>query len=155
MDRHAEALLERFAAAADDIAETSMREVPAFEAMDDARLREGIRAPYRARADAWTFDCNIAVTSATAEACLDTVQGDMLDLNAARRAVIDAAVAGAADGIGGVARPIARATGRARRHPEDPHVTSGPRFPGWYGGRPRRSLICCWMTSGAGRASTV
>jgi RNA polymerase sigma-70 factor, ECF subfamily len=34
-------------------------------------------------------------------------------------------------------------------------ATSDPRFSGWYGGRPRRSLICCWMTSGAGRASTV
>lgn len=216
MDRRAEVLLDRFAAAAadiaDEIAEASMREVPAFEAMDDARLREEIRAlaaqhvraftlaartgmpppaevlaaareraVMRARqmvplsamlhshliaqrvisaaltnsADrdaasrgialeliARTFDYNIAVTSATAEAYLDIVQGDMLDLNAARRAVIDAAVAGAtglpeltrraaalgfapdrrcalavirlgdtADGIGDVARAIARATG--------------------------------------------
>jgi hypothetical protein len=48
MDRRAEVLLDRFAAAADniadEIAEASMREVPAFEAMDDARLREEIRA---------------------------------------------------------------------------------------------------------------
>jgi hypothetical protein len=48
MDRRAEVLLERFAAAADDIAdeiaEASMREIPAFEAMEDARLREEIRA---------------------------------------------------------------------------------------------------------------
>ena len=35
------------------------------------------------------------------------------------------------------------------------HPTSDPRVSGWYGGRPRRSLICCWMTTGAGRASTV
>jgi hypothetical protein len=35
------------------------------------------------------------------------------------------------------------------------HVTSDARLAGWYGGRPRHSLICCWMTSGAGRASTV
>ena len=32
---------------------------------------------------------------------------------------------------------------------------SDPRFPGCYRGRPRNSLICRWMTSGAGRASTV
>jgi hypothetical protein len=220
MDRRAAVLLDRFAAAADDIAdeiaEASMREVPAFGAMDDLGLREEIRAlaaqhvraftlaartgmpppaevlaaareraVMRARqmvplsamlqshliaqriisaaltnsADhdaasrgialeliARTFDYNIAVTSATAEAYLDIVQGDMLDLNAARRAVIDAAVAGAAglpeltrraaalgfapdrrcalaiirlaenaDGIGDVARVIARATGRAER----------------------------------------
>jgi DNA-binding NarL/FixJ family response regulator len=41
-----------------------------------------------------------------------------------------------------------------RRRPRS-HATSDPRLSGWYGGRPRRSLICCWMTSGAGRASTV
>jgi Resolvase, N terminal domain len=35
------------------------------------------------------------------------------------------------------------------------HATSDARLSGWYGGRPRHSLICCWMTSGAGRASTV
>ena len=35
------------------------------------------------------------------------------------------------------------------------HLASGPRLPGWYGGRPRHCLICCWMTCGAGRASTV
>ena len=35
------------------------------------------------------------------------------------------------------------------------HATSDARFSGLYGGRPRISLICCWMTSGAGRASTV
>jgi hypothetical protein len=43
---------------------------------------------------------------------------------------------------------------RCRRGPRS-HPTSGPWFPGWYGGRPRHCLICCWMTSGAGRASTV
>ena len=220
MDWRAEALLERFAAAADDIAdeiaEASMREVPAFKEMEDPRLREEIRglaaqhvhafrlaagtgmpppaealaaarerAVMRARqmvplsamlhshmiaqriisaaltssADhdaasrgialeliARTFDYNIAITSATAEAYLEIVQGDLLDLNAARRAVIDAAVAGAAglpelthraaalgfkpdrrcalaliqmadtaDGIGDVARAIARSTGRPER----------------------------------------
>lgn len=93
-----------------------------------------------------TFDYNIAVTSATVEAYLDIVHGAMLDLNAARRAVIDAVVAGAtglpeltrraaalgfapdrrcalvlirmadtADGIGDVARAIARSTGQAER----------------------------------------
>jgi len=41
-----------------------------------------------------------------------------------------------------------------RRRPRS-HATSDPRFSGRYGGRPRHSLICCWMTSGAGRASTV
>ena len=41
-----------------------------------------------------------------------------------------------------------------RRRPRS-HATSDARFSGWYGGRPRRCLICCWMTSGAGRASTV
>ena len=41
-----------------------------------------------------------------------------------------------------------------RRRPRS-HVASDPRFYGWCGGRPRHSLICCWMTSGAGRASTV
>jgi Resolvase, N terminal domain len=41
-----------------------------------------------------------------------------------------------------------------RRRPRS-HPPSDPRFSGWYGGRPRHSLICCWMTSGAGRASTV
>jgi hypothetical protein len=226
VDRRAAALLERFAAAAghlaDEIAEASMREVPAFAAMNDPRLRAEIRdlaaqhvsafalaartgtpppaevlvaarerAVMRARqmvplsamlhshliaqriisaaltsaADsdaasrgialemiARTFDYNIAVTAATADAYLDIVQGDMLDLNAARGAVIDAAVSGAAglpeltrraaalglapdhryalalirpagaadtayaaDGIGDVARAIARATGRAER----------------------------------------
>ena len=220
MDRRAERLLDRFAAAAEDIAdeiaEASMREVAAFEATDDGGLRDEIRAlaaqhvraftlaartgmpppaevlaaareraVMRARqmvplsamlhshmiaqriisaaltssADhdaasrgcaleliARTFDYNIAVTSATAEAYLDVIQGDMLDLNAARRAVIDAALTGAAglpeltrraaalgfasdhrcalalvrladtaDGVGDVARVIARATGRAER----------------------------------------
>ena len=220
MDRRAAVLLERFAAGAADIAdeitEASMREVPAFEAMGDPRLREEIRALAAQHVHAFTlaartgtpppaevlaaareravmrarqmvplsamlhshliaqriisaaltnaashdaasrgialeliartFDYNIAVTSATAEAYLDIVQGDMLDLNAARRAVIDAAVAGAAglpeltrravalgfapdrrcalavirlggtaDGIGDVARAVARATGRAER----------------------------------------
>jgi hypothetical protein len=43
-----------------------------------------------------TFDYNIAVTSVTAEAYLDIVHGDMLDLNAGRRGVMDAVVAGAA-----------------------------------------------------------
>ncbi len=43
---------------------------------------------------------------------------------------------------------------RCRRRPRS-HATSDARFPGWYGGRPRHSLICCWMTSGTGRASTV
>jgi Resolvase, N terminal domain len=43
---------------------------------------------------------------------------------------------------------------RCRRRPRS-HATSDARFSGWYGGRPRHSLICCWMTSGAGRASTV
>ena len=46
------------------------------------------------------------------------------------------------------------AGGRCRRRPRS-HATSDARFSGWYGGRPRHSLICCWMTSGAGRASTV
>ena len=35
------------------------------------------------------------------------------------------------------------------------HTPSDARFPGRYGGRPAHCLICCWMTSGAGRASTV
>ena len=43
---------------------------------------------------------------------------------------------------------------RCRRRPRS-HATSDARFPGWYGGRPRHFRICCWMTSGAGRASTV
>jgi len=220
VDWRAALLLERFAAAADDvadeIAQASMREVPAFEAMGDPRLQNEIRAlaaqhvmafaqaartgrpppaevmtaareraVMRARqmvplsamlhshliaqrvisaaltsaADhdaesrgialeliARTFDYNIAVTSATVDAYLDVVQGDMLDLNAARRAVVDAAISGAAglpeltrraaalgfapdrrcalavirlassaDGIGDVARAIARATGRPER----------------------------------------
>ena len=41
-----------------------------------------------------------------------------------------------------------------RRRPRS-HLASDPRLPGWYGGRPRHCLICCWMTCGAGRASTV
>jgi hypothetical protein len=49
-------------------------------------------------------------------------------------------------------RPVPGAP--CRRRPRS-HATSDPRFSGWYGGRPRHSLICCWMTSGAGRASTV
>ena len=94
-----------------------------------------------------TFDYNIAITSATAEAYLEVVQGDMVNLNVARRAVIDAALTGgpaglpeltrratalgftpdrrcalavirladSADGIGDVARAVARATGRPER----------------------------------------
>ena len=50
--------------------------------------------------------------------------------------------------------PADSAGALCRRRPRS-HATSDPRFSGWYGGRPRRSLICCWMTSGAGRASTV
>ena len=49
---------------------------------------------------------------------------------------------------GGQRRVRCRRRGRS-------HAMSDPRFSGWYGGRPRHSLICCWMTSGAGRASTV
>jgi hypothetical protein len=41
-----------------------------------------------------------------------------------------------------------------RRRPRS-HATSDARVSGVYGGRPRHCLICCWMTSGAGRASTV
>src|SRR5215469_13739453 len=219
VDGRAAVLLERFEAAADDvadeIAQASMREVPAFEAMGDLRLQNEIRAlaaqhvlafaqaartgrppadvltaareraVMRARqmvplsamlhshliaqrvisaaltsaADhdaesrgialeliARTFDYNIAVTSATVDAYLDVVQGDMLDLNVARRAIVDAAIAGAAglpeltrraaalgfppdrrcalavirlassaDGLGDVARAIARASGRPER----------------------------------------
>jgi len=48
----------------------------------------------------------------------------------------------------------AGAGARCRRRPRS-HATSDARLSGWYGGRPRHSLICCWMTSGAGRASTV
>ena len=43
---------------------------------------------------------------------------------------------------------------RCRRRPRA-HPPSDARFPGRYGGRPAHSLICCWMTSGADRASTV
>ena len=49
---------------------------------------------------------------------------------------------------------ISAAGARCHRRPRS-HATSEPRFSGLYGGRPRHSLICCWMTSGAGRASTV
>jgi hypothetical protein len=41
-----------------------------------------------------TFDYNIAVTGALTEAYLEVVQGDLVDLNVARRAVVDATLAG-------------------------------------------------------------
>jgi hypothetical protein len=55
----------------------------------------------------------------------------------------------------GLRRSRRKAPGARRRPRRRSQATSDPGFSGWYGGRPRHCLICCWMTSGAGRASTV
>jgi hypothetical protein len=53
---------------------------------------------------AGTFEYNIAVTTAMADAYVETVQGDLADLDSARRAVVDAMLSDDADGPPELAR---------------------------------------------------
>jgi hypothetical protein len=74
---------------------------------------------------ALTFDYNIAATTAMADAYVETVQGDLADLDWARRMLIDALLAGQDDATLDLSR---RASGLGL-HPDHQHVVTLVRFP--------------------------
>lgn len=74
---------------------------------------------------ALTFDYNIAVTTAMADAYVEAVQGDLADLDWARRVLIDALLADEAAATPDLSR---RATGLGL-HPDHQHVVALVTFP--------------------------
>jgi PucR C-terminal helix-turn-helix domain/GGDEF-like domain len=69
---------------------------------------------------ALTFDYNIAATTAMADAYVEAVQGDLADLDWARRALIDALIADQSAAVADLSR---RATGLGL-HPDHEHVVA-------------------------------
>jgi len=117
------------------------------------RQQESCRdpAPLGVPSPAGSPRCCSPADAAAAAAAGDQRRMTCTDLSAADGRATDMPGTGR-PGPRGPRRPAPGAP--CRRRPRS-HVTSDPWFSGWYGGRPRHSLICCWMTSGADRASTV